>query len=131
MAGWQPMATALRRNTASRPVSVKSCRLWSDPRTPFARQSVLNDTTTSLRKPGQSTAMFSLGRKFILFGLTLAANAAFAQDPSAIRALDTSVKPLAPNTSDLIRDRVAAQQLGKALFWDVNAGSDGTACATC
>src|SRR5690242_2037102 len=29
-------------------------------------------------------------------------------------------------------DKAAAQRLGKALFWDVQAGSDGqTACATC
>jgi cytochrome c peroxidase len=33
---------------------------------------------------------------------------------------------------DYVVDRVAAVRLGKALFWDMNLGSDGnTACATC
>jgi len=41
------------------------------------------------------------------------------------------VKPLLPDTSDYIRDADAARQLGKALFWDTQAGSDGTACASC
>jgi cytochrome c peroxidase len=30
-----------------------------------------------------------------------------------------------------IKDRAAAIRLGKALFWDQQAGSDGTACASC
>ncbi|HZV02869.1 MAG TPA: cytochrome-c peroxidase, partial [Planctomycetota bacterium] len=34
--------------------------------------------------------------------------------------------------ADYVRDRKAAVQLGKALFWDMQAGSDGIqACATC
>ena len=34
--------------------------------------------------------------------------------------------------ANYIQDRPAAIRLGKALFWDVNIGSDGeTACATC
>jgi len=45
------------------------------------------------------------------------------------------VKPLPRNTSEYIPDtpaaKLAAQQLGKALFWDTQAGSDGNACATC
>ncbi len=36
------------------------------------------------------------------------------------------------NLGDFVRDREAAIALGKALFWDMQAGSDGmTACATC
>ena len=31
----------------------------------------------------------------------------------------------------VIRDLNAARQLGKALFWDMNVGGDGVACATC
>jgi Di-haem cytochrome c peroxidase len=41
------------------------------------------------------------------------------------------VSPLLPDTSPYIRDRLAAQQLGKALFWDTQAGRDGIACASC
>ena len=40
--------------------------------------------------------------------------------------------PLPRNLYDFIRDREAALILGKALFWDMQVGSDAkTACATC
>ena len=38
---------------------------------------------------------------------------------------------LVGNTSDYIADPIAAQQLGKALFWDTQVSTDGTACASC
>src|SRR5262245_5235588 len=45
----------------------------------------------------------------------------------------TGVRPTPPTTiGDYIRDNDAAVVLGKALFWDMQAGSDGqTACASC
>jgi len=40
--------------------------------------------------------------------------------------------PEPPNLSEFIRDRKAAIVLGKALFWDMQLGSDGIqACASC
>jgi len=46
--------------------------------------------------------------------------------------LSTVPVPEPANFADFIRDRGAAIALGKALFWDMQAGSDGkTACATC
>ena len=40
--------------------------------------------------------------------------------------------PEPPNLGDFVMDRQAAITLGKALFWDMNAGSDETqACASC
>ena len=40
--------------------------------------------------------------------------------------------PEPPNLADFVMDRQAAITLGKALFWDMNAGSDETqACASC
>src|SRR5215212_7805865 len=37
-----------------------------------------------------------------------------------------------PNLSDFVADKAAAIRLGKALFWDMQIGSDGaTACASC
>ena len=43
--------------------------------------------------------------------------------------------PSTPGLTDgpqpIVVDRTAAIQLGKALFWDMNLGSDGVACATC
>jgi cytochrome c peroxidase len=40
--------------------------------------------------------------------------------------------PLPRNLDDFVTDRAAAVQLGKALFWDMQVGSDGVqACASC
>ena len=41
------------------------------------------------------------------------------------------VKPLRADTSAYIKDPAAAAILGKALFWDIQSGSDGPACASC
>ena len=40
-------------------------------------------------------------------------------------------RPVVGDTSAYIVDELAAQQLGKAFFWDSQAGSDGQACASC
>src|SRR5437867_13261621 len=37
----------------------------------------------------------------------------------------------APLVPDFVQDVDAAVRLGKALFWDMQAGSDGQACASC
>lgn len=40
--------------------------------------------------------------------------------------------PLPSQLNDFVKDRKAAVQLGKALFWDMQLGSDGLmACASC
>lgn len=39
--------------------------------------------------------------------------------------------PLPGNLADFVKDRDVAIALGKALFWDIQAGSDGMACASC
>jgi cytochrome c peroxidase len=47
-------------------------------------------------------------------------------------ALSTVAVPEPPNLADFVKNKDAAIKLGKALFWDMQAGSDGvTACATC
>jgi cytochrome c peroxidase len=49
-----------------------------------------------------------------------------------VAALDTLPVPTPPDEATYIKDKTAAVKLGKALFWDMQAGSDGrTACATC
>jgi cytochrome c peroxidase len=49
-----------------------------------------------------------------------------------VPALSTIPVPRPPNIGDFIRDDQAARVLGKALFWDMQVGSDGVqACATC
>lgn len=47
-------------------------------------------------------------------------------------ALGDLVIPMPSNLDSFVQDFEAAVRLGKALFWDIQAGSDGmTACATC
>src|SRR5689334_18066479 len=63
---------------------------------------------------------------------------AWAQDgifpgdrPPAPGSLKTVPAPLPPNLSEFVVNQKAAIVLGKALFWDQQAGSDGLACASC
>jgi cytochrome c peroxidase len=49
-----------------------------------------------------------------------------------LAALSTVPIPDVPGLSDYVADRTAAIELGKSLFWDMQAGSDGiVACASC
>ena len=51
---------------------------------------------------------------------------------SGLSSLTNQPVPTPPEIQRFIRDETAAAQLGKALFWDMQAGSDGrTACASC
>jgi cytochrome c peroxidase len=55
-----------------------------------------------------------------------------SSDPPPPPSLKTVPVPEPPNLSDFVRDRQLAIALGKALFWDMQVGSDGiVACATC
>ena len=44
---------------------------------------------------------------------------------------DNLLKPILPDVSAYVADPESALVLGKALFFDEQAGSDGTACASC
>ncbi|NBT13017.1 MAG: cytochrome-c peroxidase [Planctomycetia bacterium] len=61
-------------------------------------------------------------------------------DPDGLRAevrsylvdsLKTVPVPLPSTITEFVKDQRAAVALGKALFWDQQAGSDGMACASC
>lgn len=55
-----------------------------------------------------------------------------APDYTGPGSLDTVEVPLPSNLDEFVVDREAAVVLGKALFWDMQVGSDNrTACATC
>lgn len=55
-----------------------------------------------------------------------------AQTARELKPLNSVKVPIPSNIDDFVRDREAAIALGKALFWDMQAGSDGkVACATC
>ena len=57
---------------------------------------------------------------------------AIAEGPGDPVALNTLPVPTPPNEGDFVRDRPSAVKLGKALFWDMQVGSDGVqACASC
>lgn len=67
-----------------------------------------------------------------IIGFYLLAGSCFA---SALLPLNSSRQPVSPGLLNgpnrIVVNKVAAVQLGKALFWDVNVGSDGMACASC
>lgn len=66
-------------------------------------------------------------------GHLLAASAALAQTaPKPPESLARVARPEPANLGDFVANRAAATALGKALFWDMQLGSDGkTACASC
>ena len=69
----------------------------------------------------------------LLAAVALFASAAAAQqDPARPPSLKTVAVPEPANLAEFVRDRGAAIVLGKALFWDMQVGSDGVqACASC
>ncbi len=68
----------------------------------------------------------SVGAQTFLVALFLAAPT-LAQE-----SLDQVPVPRPPNLADFVKNEAAAIQLGKALLWDQQVGSDGrTACASC
>ena len=58
--------------------------------------------------------------------------AALMSAQTQLRSLRRVPVPEPPTLNDFVRDRTQLIKLGKAFFWDMQAGSDGlTACATC
>jgi cytochrome c peroxidase len=52
--------------------------------------------------------------------------------PDALVPLNQIAVPQPPNLSQYVKNKAAAIRLGKALFWDLQVGSDGmTACGSC
>jgi cytochrome c peroxidase len=63
---------------------------------------------------------------------TLWAQAPPPDPPTPMASLKTVPVPEPANLADFVADKAAAIRLGKALFWDMQAGSDGVqACASC
>jgi cytochrome c peroxidase len=77
--------------------------------------------------------------RFLFVSISIAclavSNLAQAHSKITDNNLQTYKVPAVPNLLDgnspIIVDKTAAIQLGKALFWDTNVGSNGVACATC
>ncbi|MDO9104102.1 MAG: cytochrome c peroxidase [Methylovulum sp.] len=72
------------------------------------------------------------GTLFLLATLLAGEVAAHGNTPPSLQGVDVPATPgLFDGDNPIIIDKAAATQLGKALFWDVNVGSDGMACASC
>ena len=72
------------------------------------------------------------GVAVLLLAAAASAHALVEVDPLLPNSLKTVKVPEPTRLSDFVRDKQAAIVLGKALFWDVNLGSDGkTSCASC
>ena len=70
-----------------------------------------------------------LGGGFVISNL---AQAHSALTPKNLQLYQIPTTPgLLDGKSPIIVDKTTAIQLGKALFWDSNVGSNGVACATC
>jgi len=72
--------------------------------------------------------------KLVLGCSLLIAQAAFAHGPKPMPLIDVPVPPvpgLLDGASPIVVDKAAAIALGKALFWDMNVGSDGMSCGSC
>ncbi|MHC5828507.1 MAG: cytochrome c peroxidase, partial [Nostoc sp.] len=70
----------------------------------------------------------------IVVAAVIAGNTVSAQVTAfpPLASLKTVSVPEPDNLGDFVKDKVAAIKLGKALFWDMQVGSDGkTSCATC
>ncbi|MEH1982305.1 MAG: cytochrome c peroxidase [Nostoc sp.] len=69
----------------------------------------------------------------ILLVAIIAGNTVSAQvTPPPLASLKSVSVPQPDNLGDFVKDKVAAIKLGKALFWDMQVGSDGeTSCASC
>lgn len=80
--------------------------------------------------------MTHLTRIMILLAMMAFARLAAAYHPELTApSLKGTPLPITPGLLDgpspIVVNQTLAIQLGKALFWDMNVGSDGVACATC
>jgi cytochrome c peroxidase len=109
--------------------------MWCLHRPASVRPRILSLSGTHI-SPSVRSALFGLAASagFAASIVMLVSNsAAQTEDTAARQAISPliNVRPLQADTSEYIRDLDTARQLGKALFWDTQAGSDGTACASC
>lgn len=72
--------------------------------------------------------------KLFLSGALLMSQVSFAHGPKPMPLIGVPIPPV-PGLTDgpdpIVVDKQKAIALGKALFWDMNVGSDGVACGSC
>lgn len=77
-------------------------------------------------------AIIAPGAILLLAALVAEEAAAHGNTPPSLQGIEVPATPgLLDGDAPIVIDKSAAIQLGKALFWDVNVGSDGMACASC
>ncbi|MCX7085799.1 MAG: cytochrome C peroxidase [Methylococcales bacterium] len=78
--------------------------------------------------------MKDLINKIVLAVCLLSVNSVFAHGPTPVSLQNVPIPPV-PGLTDgldpIVVNKTAAIALGKALFWDVNVGSDGMSCGSC
>jgi cytochrome c peroxidase len=95
---------------------------------------IMNATTSLEARRNRGRGALMLGKALSIAPLLLLAmsGAAQAVNLTAPPSLKRTRVPEPPNLGDFVKDKKAAITLGKALFWDMQVGSDGMqACATC
>jgi choice-of-anchor C domain-containing protein len=117
---------ALRVGPLSRSLSIARPRNWSRTNMGWRQMSypfIANSTTTTISF--RSTVTSGPCGPVI-------ANVSVSAPVDPPNALETIPVPTPPDLNKYVANREAAILLGKALFWDMQTGSDGkTACATC
>lgn len=81
------------------------------------------------KKIKRSVTIAALITTAVLAGHTVSAQVSAPQAPPSLKSVKI---PEPDNIGDFIRNKTAAIALGKALFWDMQVGSDGIqSCASC
>lgn len=76
--------------------------------------------------------LFVIVAAIVTYSLPISKSAGANDDPARPPSLKTVPIPEPSNLERFVKDKHMAIVLGKALFWDMQVGSDGrTACATC
>lgn len=85
------------------------------------------------KKLKRSVIIAVLATLGVLCGHTVSAQLVDPSEPSQpLASLKTVAIPEPSNLGEFVKDKKAAIALGKALFWDMQVGSDGiTSCASC
>ncbi|MCA1995151.1 MAG: hypothetical protein LDL41_24345 [Coleofasciculus sp. S288] len=106
------------------PPILKSVEAW--------RQRAKESLTKTLLKGLRARGARGMTMAAIAIIAVLAGHLASAQVTPPFPSLKSVAVPEPDNLGDFIKNKTAAIKLGKALFWDMQVGSDGVlACASC
>jgi cytochrome c peroxidase len=85
-----------------------------------------------LKRTSHIMAMATVVAVAILAGHTASAQVITPRPPNPLASLKTVAVSEPPNLGQFVKDKPAAIALGKALFWDLQVGSNGLqSCASC